>query len=380
MVAPQRKTILASVQRLVVKVGTAVLATEEGRLDAGMIRALSEQVHALRIRGTTVVLVTSGAIGAGIGQLGLKERPTDLPKLQAAAAVGQCRLMALYDEAFEAHGYPAAQMLLTREDFESRKRYVNARNTLWSLLELGAVPIINENDTVAVDELKFGDNDVISALVSHLLHADLLLLLTNVDGLLRSPDAGGEGSGILSVVESLDEKVFGHATGERSKLGSGGMRSKLEAVRIALEAGHLVAIANGREKDVLLKILAGEEVGTLFLPSGPKMKSWKRWIGFAARAKGHVRVDEGARNALVGRGKSLLASGILAVRGNFQAGDVVFLEDASGRAFARGLSNYSSNDLQALKGLRSDQFHTVLSETAFEEVVHRNNLVILGDL
>jgi glutamate 5-kinase len=269
-------------------------------------------------------------------------------------------------------------LLLTRDDFDSRTRYVNARNTLWALLEMGAVPVINENDTVAVDELKFGDNDVLSVLVAHLLHADLLILLTSVPGLLRPSPSGGEQAVILDVVENLDESVLALATSERSKLGSGGMQSKLGAVKMALDAGEPAVIANGREANVLVRILDGEKLGTLFVPSAPRMKSWSRWIGFAAQAKGHIQVDEGAEEALVRRGKSLLASGIIGVRGTFKRGDPVVIEDLNGNGFAKGLSNYASEDIEAIKGFQTRQIKKLFGEAAFMEVVHRNNLVLMG--
>jgi len=378
MSAETRQRILSGAKRIVVKVGTAVLAGADGALNQGIIGSLCEQIHVLKSRGCTVALVTSGAIGAGVGQLKLRERPKALPKLQAAAAVGQCKLMALYDEAFAAHGYHAAQLLLTRDDFNGRTRYVNARNTLWALLEMDAVPVINENDTVAVDELKFGDNDVLSVLVAHLLHADLLILLTSVPGLLRPSQAGSGPAEVVDVVEGLDESVLGLATSERSKLGSGGMQSKLGAVKMALDAGAPAVIANGREANVLVRILDGERAGTLFVPSAPKMKGWSRWIGFAAQPKGHIRVDEGAKEALVRRGKSLLASGIIGVRGRFSKGDPVAIEGLEGAAFAKGLSNYSSEDVEAIKGLQTRQIKKLFGEAAFMEVIHRNNLVLLG--
>lgn len=378
MTSEIRTRILSGARRIVVKVGTAVLTGPDGRLDQALIRALCEQIHILKTQGYTLALVSSGAIGAGLGQLQLKARPTALPKLQAAAAVGQSKLMSLYDEAFARYGYHAAQLLLTRDDFDARPRYVNMRNTLWALLDMGTVPVINENDTVSVDELKFGDNDILSVLVAHLLHADLLVLLTSVDGLLGPAQSGKAQGPVLDVVDGLDDDTLGLATSKRSKLGSGGMQSKLSAVKMALDAGEPAVIANGREKDVLLRILNGEKLGTLFVPAAPRMRSWKRWISFAAQPRGRIRVDTGARDALVRRGKSLLASGIVDVRGNFRKGDPVVVEDPEGDGFARGLSNYSAEDVRAIKGLQTRQIKRLFGEATFMEVIHRNNLVLTG--
>jgi len=375
MTSEIRTRILSGAKRIVVKVGTAVLTRPDASLDQALIRTLCEQIHVLRTRGYTLALVSSGAIGAGIGQLELDERPTALPRLQAAAAVGQSKLMSLYDEAFARHGYHAAQLLLTREDFDARPRYVNMRNTLWALIDMGAVPVINENDTVSVDELKFGDNDILSVLVAHLLHADLLVLLTSVDGLLK-PGRSRAQDEILDVVNGLDDVTLGLATSKRSKLGSGGMQSKLSAVKMALDAGEPAVIANGREKNVLVRLLEGEKLGTLFVPAAPKMRSWKRWLSFAAQPRGHIQVDTGARDALMRRGRSLLASGIIEVRGSFRKGDPVVVEDPEGNGFARGLSNYSAEDVRAIKGLQTRQIRRLFGEAAFMEVIHRNNLVL----
>ena len=373
----KRKAALAGVRRIVIKIGSSVLSGPDDRIDSDRIHLICDQVHALKSRGCTVVVVTSGAIGAGMGQLSLRARPTALPKLQAAAAVGQCKLISIYDEAFAVHGYHAAQMLLTREDFEERTRYVNARNTLWALLEMDAVPVINENDTIAIDELKFGDNDIISSLVTHLLQADLLILLSDVDGLYEMKGKRKTGK-LLDVVEGMNEGILSLASDMRSKFGSGGMQSKLMAVQRALDAGEPAIIANGAIPDILLKLMDGEPLGTLFLPSARRMKSWKRWIGFAARPKGHIQVDDGARNALADGGKSLLASGIANIKGRFGKGDVVIIEDTSGSPFARGLSNYSSEDMEKIKGRHTREFKKILGGSTFEAVVHRNNLVVLS--
>ena len=367
-----RQEILSKTRRVVVKVGTAVLSDRAGALDEERISSLAEEVARLRDRGYLVALVTSGAIGAGLKELALKKRPKDLPRLQAAAAVGQSLLMRLYNESFLRHGYHSAQMLLTRDDFDDRRRYLNARNTLHTLLEMSAIPVINENDTVSTEEIKFGDNDMLSALVANLLDAELLIILTDVPGVFRP----GE-SRPLKVVESITEEVRAFATGEISRGGTGGMDSKLDAASIAISAGCAVIIASGKDRRILEGIFSGESVGTLILPRRSRLSSRKRWIGLSTKPRGRLVVDEGARLALVQRGKSLLASGLAAVAGDFEEGDVVSIADRSGTEFARGLSNYSSRDCEKIRGKKSAQIASLLGTKLFDEVVHRDNLVIL---
>ena len=366
-----RATAVEGVRRIVVKVGTAVISTKAGTLDTAQVRLLAEQVHGLKQRGLEIVLVTSGAIGAGMGELGWCTRPTTLPELQAAAAVGQSRLMVAYDECFKHHGYHAGQILLTRQDFDDRTRYLNVRNTIRALLEACAIPVINENDTVAVDEIRFGENDILSALVNDLVLGDLLIMLTSADGLL---DRKGS---VVDVVAELSADVLKLDRGTKTGAGVGGMKTKLQAAELATNAGVPVMIANGRERDVLGRLLDGERLGTLILPAKRRMTSRKRWIGFSTRAKGTVVVDDGARTALVDGGKSLLASGISSVRGRFHEGDVVSICDSSDTAFARGLTNYSASDLRQISGRKTSEIEAVLGSCRYEEVVHRDNIVIL---
>jgi glutamate 5-kinase len=301
-----------------------------------------------------------------------------LPQLQAAAAVGQAFLIRAYDDGFRPHGLHAAQVLLTHEDFDARARYLNVRNTLSALFEAGAVPIINENDTISVDEIKFGDNDRLAAMVANLLQAPLMVILSVVDGLHRGdPHAGGADAseGPIPLVRSLDDEVLGLAAATKSRLGTGGMRSKLEAARLVTCAGGSVIVASGRDPRCLERILAGEAVGTLFLASGRTKAARQRWIGLTARPRGHLVVDDGARAALEAGDRSRLAVGITVVVGEFERGDVVGIRDAGGREFARGLSNYARADVAQIRGLRNDEVRQRLG-TAYDEVVHRDNLVL----
>jgi glutamate 5-kinase len=374
-----RQEIAATVTPIVVKVGTRVLTRDDGQLDEERIAQLAEQLHATLTSGRQVVLVSSGAVGAGMGRLGLKKRPTDLAHLQAVAAIGQSWLVEAYERALSSHGRHAAQVLLTAEDLEDRIRYLNARNTLVTLLELGAVPIINENDTVSVDELltTFGDNDRLAAIVTNLLRAPLLVLLSDVDGLYDG-DPSRPGSRLISTVDRLDGSIFGLVRDRAGGVGKGGMASKLEAARLATAAGENVIIACGRTPKILSKIMAGEPVGTLFLAQGQTVAARKRWIGFTVKPRGRLALDAGAREAVDRKGRSLLAIGVVDVEGNFHKGDVVALCGPDGVEFARGLTNYGDEDLRKIRGLRTGQIAAALGHCPYDEVIHRDNMVITG--
>jgi len=367
----QRQEAMSGVRSLVVKLGTNVLTDSRGRLDRALVERIADEVHDLKTRGLRVAVVSSGAIGAGLGDLGLEQRPTALPQLQACAAVGQTTLMRTFDQALQRHGLHAAQVLLTRGDIEDRSRYLNARNCISALQAYGTVPVINENDTVSVDEIRFGDNDVLAAMVTNLLRADLLALLTTAEGVYRDASRRDR----FDVVEDLAEVEAAVVDKMRSPLGVGGMRSKLQAVARVLAAGEMAAIADGRRPGVLADLLAGKSIGTLFVPTKTKMRAKQRWIGLARRARGKIVVDAGAAKAVRNR-KSLLASGITAVEGTFEAGDVVAVVSTGGGEIAQGLSNYSSADLAKIKGLKSSQFAKALGDRPYDEVVHANNLVL----
>ena len=368
----QRKVLMNRVRSVVVKLGSNVLAGETGLLDETQIRSIADQVMALEARGLEVVIVSSGAIAAGIGELELGRRPEALPHLQACASVGQSKLMMMFDRALRAHGRHAAQILLVRDDVEDRTRYLNIRNCITALHDYGAVPVVNENDTVSVDEIRFGENDVLAAMVTNILRADLLVLLTTVDGVFRDSDRRDR----FDVVEDMAE-VTAAADPTRSSLGTGGMPTKLEAAGIVVAAGEMAAVANGRTPNILTDLLDGEPVGTLFVPAAEKMNARSRWIGLARRPRGSVSVDAGAARAVRDR-KSLLAPGITGVDGDFARGDVVSVVGPDGEALAQGLTNYSADDIRKIKGLRTSEFAAVLGDHQYDEVIHADNLVLTG--
>jgi glutamate 5-kinase len=372
-----RQEIAASADLLVVKVGTRVLTHASGKLDEARVAHLAEELHQLTQTGRKVVLVSSGAVGAGMGRLGLDTRPKDLARLQAVAAIGQSKLIETYDRALASHGRHAGQVLLTADDLNHRTRYLNVRNTLLALLECGAVPVINENDTVAVDELQttFGDNDRLAAIVANLIRAPLLVLLSDVDGLYDGPPSE-PGSRVIPTVERIDDAIVALVKDRATGLSKGGMASKLVAARMCTAAGENVIIASGRRVGVLKQIIAGEVVGTLFLSQGQSVPSRKRWIGFTVAPRGQLRLDHGAGQAVRQKGRSLLAIGIADVQGHFAKGDVVALLDGEGLEIARGLSNYSADEIRRIKGLRSEQIATVLGHCPYEEVVHRDNMAL----
>jgi glutamate 5-kinase len=371
-----RDEVVLSARTWVVKVGTSVLTAADGTLDPARIDHLAEQISLVMDRGIKVALVSSGAVGAGMGQLGWKRRPENLPQLQAAASVGQAYLIRAYDEGLRRHRRHAAQLLLTHADFDNRLRYLNMRNTLHALFECDAVPIINENDTVSVAEIKFGDNDRLAAMVTNLIQAPLLVILSVVDGLYVSEPEAGAPPEVVPLVPRIDDSVLGLAGTGRSSGGTGGMQSKLAAARLVTRAGGSVIIASGTRPDPLTRIMAGEPSGTLFLADGQTHPARKRWIGLAARPRGFLVVDEGARRALESGGTSLLAIGIVEVIGEFDKGDVIGIRDAQGQEFARGLTNYTTTDTRRIQGLRTQQAREALGSDLYDEVVHRDNLVL----
>jgi len=370
-----RREVVESARTIVVKVGTNVLARRDDTLDTDRIAALAAQVHRIIQSGRKAVIVSSGAVGAGMGILGLKKRPTDLPHLQAAAATGQAHLMRQWNTALQQHGYHAAQILCTANDFRHRGRYLNIRNTINTLFEYGVVPVINENDTVSIEEIKFGDNDRLAAMVANLLHEPLLVILSVIDGLYdRDPDSPD--ARLIRVVDQWSDELLGLASVKRSARGSGGMQSKLESVRTATAVGECVIIANGTDPAVLDRILRAEEVGTLFLARGVDIPAWKRWIGFTVRPKGKLHLDAGAVRAIEQQGKSLLAAGIARVEGRFEQGEVVSLMDPEGHEFARGLTNYDSPITASIAGKRTGDVKQILGGVPYVEVIHRDNLVV----
>jgi len=375
---PLRQDIADSARLIVVKVGTRVLTGPDGLLDAARIESLGRQFDALLATGRRVVLVSSGAVGAGMGRMGLSTRPQELAHLQAVAAIGQSCLIEAYERSLRSKNRHAAQVLLVADDLQDRTRYLNIRNTLRSLLDYGAIPIINENDTVSVEELRtsFGDNDRLAALVTTLLGADLLVLLSDVDGVFdRHPSEPGATR--LDRVETIDAGVESLARDRLGGLSKGGMASKIAAARIATEAGSHCIIASGRDDRVLETIVAGEPVGTLFVGRGVTMPAWKRWLGWSADSRGRIFVDPGAQQAVIAQGRSLLAAGIRRLEGSFATGDVVSLAGEDGREFARGLVNYPQADLRRIAGLKTEQIAGELGYCPYDEVVHRDNLAVI---
>ncbi|MEN0109278.1 MAG: glutamate 5-kinase [Planctomycetota bacterium] len=378
-----RTQLAVDADPVVVKVGTRVLTRPDGTLDAKRVEALAEQLVAVGAgRDRRVVLVSSGAVGAGIGRLGLTERPTDLAGLQACAAIGQNALIEAYQRAFARHGRVAGQVLLTADDINDRGRYLNVRNALRALFDYGAIPIVNENDTVRTAELAktVGDNDQLAAMVTNLLCAPLLVILTDVDGLFDG-DPHADHTRVIPVVDSLDGQgdavvVAGAADGG-PRLSTGGMASKLEAAQSVTEAGETVILANGRRDNVLIDLLAGEPIGTLIPGAGQLVNSRKRWIGFAAKPVGSLTLDEGAVEAVENEGRSLLPVGVVAVVGEFDKGDVVSLCDSKGSEVARGLTNYSSGDLQRIHGQSSEAIVGILGRRPYREAIHRNHLALV---
>ena len=365
-----RERVIANARHVVVKVGTHSICDDSGRPDRGAIGRLAEQIASAMQRGVSIMLVASGAIGSGLCELGLGERPKTMPHLQAAAAVGQGQLMRTFHDVFAEYGVCVAQVLVTRDDFDDRMRYLNIRNTLRALGEYGALPIINENDTVAVDEIRFGENDVLAAIVAGMMGADLLVLLTVVDGLMK----GGQ---VIDVIEQVDDETRSLVQTERTRLGSGGMGTKLQAADLMIRAGEAAVIANASTEGVLTRILAGERVGTVFVPAGRKMSHRRRWIGHVSRPVGKLVVDSGAARAIGDKGKSLLPSGITEVAGTFGKGAVVSVVDSEGNEIARGLTNYSSAQIEQIKGIKTAQIADVLGDKPYDVVVHRDNMAVV---
>ncbi len=360
-------------RRIVVKVGTSNLTDERYRLDSKKVAKLTSQIVELRRRGKEVILVSSGAISAGMGKLNLRQRPRDVKLLQATAAVGQNVLMNTYDRYFSAHGVTIAQVLLTHDDFRSRARYLNLRNTLLTLLKSGVIPVINENDTTAVEEIKVGDNDNLSALVATNLEADLLVILTDTEGLCTYDPRRSKKAELIPVVRDITPEIERIAADGRSV---GGMKTKIEAAKLAVNAGIPVVIANGEKENILLRIIEGEHVGTRFIPKS-RMNDRARWILFISPPKGRIIVDEGAKEALVLRGGSLLPSGIISVEGAFMPGDTVSIADTHGIEFARGISSYSSTEIERIKGSHTGDIERILGRKGYDEVVYRGNLYLI---
>ncbi len=362
-----------SVERVVVKVGTSTLTHPTGEMNLFRLESLVRELADLKNRGLEVILVTSGAVGAGIGKVGGK-KPSTMPEKQAMAAIGQGALLHMYEKFFAEYGKTVGQILLTKEDLADRGRHLNARNTLFALLQYGAIPIINENDTVTVDEIKFGDNDTLAALVATLIDADLLILLSDIEGLYTDNPKKNPEATLIKEVNEIDEDIFSLADGTGSEFASGGMQTKINAAKIATLAGIPMVIANGENTGVIKRILDGEECGTFFRSSNLKVKNRKCWLAWSAKAKGSIFVDEGAFHAIAKSGKSLLSIGITDISGRFDVGSVVSLKNHLGNEFAKGIVNYSSDDLEKIRGKRTYEIKNILGDKDYDAVVHRDNL------
>lgn len=372
-----RKELLRQVRRVVVKVGSRVLTDARGDLDYAMVRQISADIAALVRGGVQVVLVSSGAVAAGRSALGITERPRTIPQKQAAAAVGQTRLMRAYEEAFAPFGLAVGQILLTADDLANRRRFLNARATLDELLAAGAVPVINENDTVVVDEIKFGDNDNLSALVTNLAGAGLLLILTDIEGFYSADPRNNPDARLLSVVQAITREVERAAGGSGSGVGTGGMVTKVAAAKKAGKHGVPTIMVCGKHPGIIAAVMAGKEVGTLFVPAAGGMNQRKHWIAYTLRPSGKLTVDAGASKALLEKGTSLLPSGVTSVEGRFERGDCLRICGPDGQEIARGLTDYGSREIALLAGHRSCDIEELLGYRYGDEVVHRNNLVLL---
>lgn len=365
-----RNQVLPASKRIVVKLGTQLLTRPDGEgLDHGYIADMAAQIAALIAQGREVTLVSSGAIGAGCAALGMSERPTDLAEQQAVAAIGQRSLMTTLHEAFAPHQLEVGQLLLTQSDLDHRGRFLNIRNCIAELRKKNAIAIINENDSVSIDELRVGDNDMLAAKTCHALEANTLVLLTVVDGLLD------ENNQVIDHVEDI-ASTMNLARASKSRWGTGGIMTKLQAARLVMDSGESAVIANGRTPNVLSSIFAGEQVGTLFVPGDRKLDSRQRWFGLTVRPNGKLTINQGAVEALQHAGRSLLAVGITSMTGRFQSGDVLQVIDEAGHEIARGLCNYDASELRLIMGKRSEEFETILGQRAHDTVIHRDNLLL----
>jgi glutamate 5-kinase len=372
------RQLVSEASTWIVKVGSRSLTGDDGLLDQAQVANLARQLIMLVEMGKRVVLVSSGAVASGVGKLGLASRPSDLATLQAVAAIGQTHLIHVYEQTFAKHGRLAAQVLLTASELDDRVAYLNVRNTLRRLLELGAIPIINENDTVAVDELKttFGDNDRLAGMVAGLLEGSLLVILSDVQG-LYDRDPSDPNARVVPTVERIDESIEEMVRDRKTGISKGGMASKLATAKFVTNSGQSVIIGWGRGPDVLVQLARGESIGTLFVPQSKAISPRKRWIGFSAQPSGQLSVDQGAARAMCEDGRSLLAIGIKTVEGDFGKGDVVSIINEHATEIARGLINYNATQVKQIRGCRSDRIEQILGQCPYEEVIHRDNLAIV---
>ena len=372
-----RKALVSQVKRVVIKIGSSVLTNEYSEISEGLFDEIAREVSGIKSRGIEPILVSSGAIAAGMKKLRLREKPKDVLMKQAIAACGQSTLMWYYEKAFSAFGEKVAQILLTHDALSIRKRFLNARKTLFTLLEIGVIPIVNENDTVAVEEIVFGDNDKLAALVTNLVEADLLILLSDIDGLYSKDPTTHKDAELISVIDEIDERIEEIAGETLGRTTTGGMKTKIEASKTAAAFGIPTIIANGKRPNTLSEIFSGKETGTFLLPAKEKLKSRKHWIAFTLKPSGEIVIDDGAKRAIASFGKSLLPSGITGIRGDFEIGELVKCVDESGVEVARGLVSYSSDEIREIAGARTSDIEKILGYKYSDEVIHRNDLVVM---
>jgi glutamate 5-kinase len=375
-----RKSLISQVKRVVIKIGSSVLTNQYGEISESMFEEIAEGASKIRSRGIDILLVSSGAIAAGMKKLKLREKPKDISMKQAIAACGQSTLMWYYEKAFSAFGERVAQVLLTHDGLSARKRFLNARKTLFTLLRMGVIPIVNENDTVAVEEIMFGDNDNLAALVTSLVEADLLILLTDIDGLYDKDPRNHKDAKLISVIDEINKNIEEGAGDTFGRTTTGGMRTKIEAAKTAAAFGVPTIIANGKKSSVLSDIFDGKEIGTLFLPGRERLRGRKHWIAFTLKPSGEIVIDEGAKKAISYLGKSLLPSGIKEVRGEFEVGDPVRCVDESGMEVARGLSSYSSSEIRKIVGAKTSDIENILGYKYSNEIIHRDDLVVVSKI
>ncbi len=372
-----RKKYLKNIKKMVIKIGSSSLTSKAGGLDKVNMRRFVNEVSSLIKRGMGVIIVTSGAIAAGLENLNIKKKPEDIALLQAAASIGQVELMRLYSNLFSKNNLKIGQILLTHEDTTRREQYLNIKNTIKNLIGLNIVPVINENDSVAVDEIKFGDNDKLAALVAILAEADVLIILTDIDGMYdKNPRIYSEAK-LIPFVDKINEDMENAAEGIGSTYGIGGMKSKIKAAKICSFSGIKTIIANSRKKNILDKIIAGEDVGTFFTPqTAKKVKSIKKWIAFGKKTKGSIVIDRGAEEAVLNKGKSILAVGVVKVDGKFNKGDTLKVFSLDSKLIAKGISNFSSEDIEKIKGKNREKILSEFDTSMCSEVIHRDCLVV----
>jgi len=376
----KRKICFEDAKRIVVKIGSGVL-TEDNGLNLKALRSISRQICQLADRGLEIILVSSGAMASGIKKIGLSKRPDEIPKRQAIAAVGQAGLIMEYEKSFARYNKKVAQILLTSDDLVNRKRYLNARNTLCTLLSWQVIPIINENDTVVVEEIKFGDNDNLAAMITLLMDADILINLTDIDGLYTGDPRKNQNAELISVVTTIKKEIEKYASNIPGPLGTGGMLSKIIAAKKVTAAGIPMLIAGGEKHDILIKLFAGKEHGTFFIPKKEKLANRKCWIAFTLKPKGTIMIDDGAAAAILKSGKSLLPSGIVNLDGEFSVGAAVeFRRESNDEILGTGLVNYCASDIRKIMGLKSGKIKKYLGHKSYDEVIHRDNLAITCDI